>query len=75
MSSPCADGVEMVPVQFTGTMVATAFCEAGDYHEDAPDTATVPQLRNHAAMHAMSCNHVVHESISQQISITPVGYI
>lgn len=67
--------MEIVAVVVTGTMVATVDCEAGDFHEDAPDSSLVSQVLSHGAMHAMSCNHVVHEHVQRSMTVTPVSYI
>jgi hypothetical protein len=63
---------ETVAVHITQTMIGTALCAAGDYHEDALDAATLPVMQGHAAMHAMTTGHEVTEHITRDLTISPV---
>ena len=50
---------------------ATARCARGDWDEKAEDTAEIPGMLAHGAMHAMSTGHRVHEHVDRDLTVDP----
>jgi hypothetical protein len=61
----------MCRVSIERTATGTTSCESGDYHEDAKDLAEIAAIASHAAMHAISTGHTVHEHTSLCLTVRP----
>jgi hypothetical protein len=62
---------ETHPIIIRQTQTATVRCDEGDFTEDAHDSAEVPAVLGHGAMHAMALGHQVHEHVSRDVTVIP----